>query len=332
MFFDFSSAFNTMQCHLLVDKLLTMNVDFRTILWIFDYLTFRPQFVRLRNSFRVFNSEITFTNTGAPQGTVLAPFLFSLYTADHRQTHSSCPLIKFADDTALSGLISDNDDVQYKNEISDFVNWCDMNYLDLNVGKTKEMIIDFRKENKVDFEPIVIKDESVEKVSKYKYLGMVIDDKLSWKENCDYIYKRTQTRMFCLKKLRSFNVNSDILQIFYSSVISSIMSFGITCWGGNMTETDKQRVNKQIRRAGRIVGREQDDLETMYSRQLTKKLTSVLADSTHPLYPEFDSRRVERSGRFRAPAGRTDRYRHSFIPTAIQAHNKQLGRQRRNSH
>ena len=101
--------------------------------------------------------------------------------------------------------------ISNRNEISDFVSWCDMNYLDLNVGKTKEMIIDFRKENKTEFEPISIKGEIVEKVSKYKYLGMVIDDRLSWKENCDYIYKRTQTRMYCLKKLRSFNVNSDIL-------------------------------------------------------------------------------------------------------------------------
>ena len=83
--------------------------------------------------------------------------MFSLYTSDHRQTHDSCPLIKLADDTALSGLISDNNDFDYKNEISQFVNGCDENFLDLNVSKTKEMIIDFRKGNKCDFDDILIK-------------------------------------------------------------------------------------------------------------------------------------------------------------------------------
>ena len=202
MFFDFSSAFNTMQCHLLVNKLLAMNVDFRTVLWIFDYLTFRPQFVKLRSSSNsnVFISDTVFTNTGAPQGTVLAPFLFSLYTSDHRQNHDSCPLIKFADDTALSGLISDNDDLDYKNEISQFVNWCDENFLDLNVSKTKEMIIDFRKGNKCEFDDILIKGQTVEKVSTYKYLGVVIDDQLSWKENTDYIHKRLQSRSYVLSQ------------------------------------------------------------------------------------------------------------------------------------
>ena len=129
-----------MQCHSLVQKLAGMNVDIRTILWIFDYLTNRPQFVRVQNNSNsiVYNSNIVLTNTGAPQGTVLAPFLFSLYTADHRQKHKSCPLIKFADDTALSGLITNNMDNMYRDEIDSFVNWCDSNFLDLNVSKTKK--------------------------------------------------------------------------------------------------------------------------------------------------------------------------------------------------
>ena len=138
--------------------------------------------------------------------------------------------------------------------------------------------------------------------------------------------------MYCLRKLKSFNVSDEILQMFYSSVIGSIIYFGMTCWGGSLNQGCRGKLDKQIRRASRLVGREQDDVETMYERQVTKKLASVLADNTHPLYPEFDSRLIERSGRFRAPAGRTDRYRHSFIPTAIQAHNNKVGRQRRNSH
>ena len=87
MFLDFSSAFNTMQPRLLVPKLLNMKLPSSVILWIFDYLTNRLQYARLNG---VLSSAI-YTNTGAPQGTVLAPFLFSLYTADCRNTDEWYP-------------------------------------------------------------------------------------------------------------------------------------------------------------------------------------------------------------------------------------------------
>ena len=82
MFFDFSSAFNTTQSHLLVQKILNMKLLSSVISWIFDYLTNRLQHVRMNGVL----SSVICTNTGAPQGTVLAPFLFSLYTADCRCT------------------------------------------------------------------------------------------------------------------------------------------------------------------------------------------------------------------------------------------------------
>ena len=85
------------------------------------------------------------TNTGVPQGTVLAPFLFSLYTADCRSTDESCSLVKFANDTELIGKISNDEGALYHKQIENFVNWCDENYWYLNVSKTKEMCIDLRK-------------------------------------------------------------------------------------------------------------------------------------------------------------------------------------------
>ena len=53
--------------------------------------------------------------------------------------------MKFADDTELVGKISNDEDALYHKQIENFVNWCDKKYLYLNVSKTKEMCIDFRK-------------------------------------------------------------------------------------------------------------------------------------------------------------------------------------------
>ena len=167
MFFDFSSAFNTIQPHLLVQKPLNMKLPSSVISWIFDYLTNRLQDVRLTG---LLSSAIN-TNTGAPQGIVLAPYLFALYTADCRSTDEPCPLVKFADDTELVGKISDDEDAVYHKQIESFVNRCDTNYLYFNVSKTKEMCINFRKNQKCP-KPVYIKGE-VERVEAYKYLGVV---------------------------------------------------------------------------------------------------------------------------------------------------------------
>ena len=109
MFYDFSSAFNTIQPHLLVEKMKRINVPANFIAWIFNYLTFRPQYVRLAiskgSSSTTISSKTIVLNTGAPQGTVLSPFLFTLYTADSRCTDSSCPLVKYADNTAQEAMI-----------------------------------------------------------------------------------------------------------------------------------------------------------------------------------------------------------------------------------
>jgi hypothetical protein len=110
-----------------------MSLHPSTIKWILDYLTNRPQFVRLRENVI---SNTVFTFTGAPQGTVLSPFLFTLYTADCRQhVHDSCHLQKFSDDSAIVGCVLDNNEEMYREQISLFVKWCDVNFLELNVKK-----------------------------------------------------------------------------------------------------------------------------------------------------------------------------------------------------
>ena len=135
--------------------------------------------------------------------------MFALYTVDCRSTDESCPVVKFAGDTELFGQISNDEDAIYHKQTENFVNWWDKNYLYLNVSKMKKMCIDFRRNQRCP-KPVYIKGKAVEKVDTYKYLGVVFDSKLNWKENINSMLKKVNLRMYCMRKLRSFPVNSDI--------------------------------------------------------------------------------------------------------------------------
>ena len=89
--------------------------------WIVDYLMGRPQYVRLQNCV-----------SGAPQGTVLSPFLFTLFTLDFSYWTESCHLKKFSDDSAIVGCIEKGDDSEYRTVVDNFVTWTELNHLQLN--------------------------------------------------------------------------------------------------------------------------------------------------------------------------------------------------------
>ena len=110
---------------------------------------------------------------------VLSPVLYSLFTHDRVTMHTSNTIIKFADDTTVVGLITNNDETVYREEVRISGVWCQENNLTLNVNKTNEMIVDFRKQQR-EQPPIHIAGTVVERVESFKFLGVHITDKLNW--------------------------------------------------------------------------------------------------------------------------------------------------------
>ncbi len=167
LFIDFSSAFNTIIPQQLINKLNLLGLNNSLCNWILDFLTGRPQSVRVGHN----TSSTTTLSTGAPQGCVLSPLLFTLLTHDCTAKFSSNHIIKFADDTTVVGLISSNDEAHYREEVAQLAVWCGANNLSLNVEKTKEVVVDFRRRNSIDHPPLTIDSSTVEKVSSTKFLG-----------------------------------------------------------------------------------------------------------------------------------------------------------------
>ncbi len=87
---------------------------------------------------------------------VLSPLLYSFYTHDCVSSHSSTSIVKFADDTVVLGLVSNNDEAAYLHEVERLTSWCQDNCLSLNVSKTKELIVEFRKRQQQPYTPLMI--------------------------------------------------------------------------------------------------------------------------------------------------------------------------------
>ncbi len=120
LFIDYSSAFNTIVPTKLAVKLSDLGLNTSLCDWIQDFLTARPQVVKVGQ----FTSNSITLNVGAPQGCVLSPLLYSLYTHDCVSSHSSTSIVKFADDTVVLGLISNNDEAAYLDEVERLTSWC----------------------------------------------------------------------------------------------------------------------------------------------------------------------------------------------------------------
>ncbi|KAJ8009443.1 hypothetical protein DPEC_G00088920 [Dallia pectoralis] len=107
----------------------------------------------------------------------------------------------FADDSSIVGCITEDNYEEYSGLVQSFGRWSEANYLLLNTSKTKELVVDFRR-NKKPLTPITIQGNEVEVVEVYKYLGVHINDKLGWADNTEAHYKKGQCRLFFLRRLR----------------------------------------------------------------------------------------------------------------------------------
>ena len=141
-----------------------------------------------------------------------------------------------SDDTVLIGLASDDDSSKYVDEINKFVTYCNTNLLELNVEKTKEIIIDFRK-SKAQPYPIIINDHTVVRVSICNYLRIMLNNDLSWSNNTDYIISKLNSRLYCLRKFKKFNINIYILKLFYQLVNKSVFMILLCLLGWKHYET-----------------------------------------------------------------------------------------------
>ncbi len=314
LFVDYSSAFNTIVPATLVAKLQILGLNRSMCSWILDFLTGRNQVVRMGNN----TSSPLVLNTGAPQVCVLSPLLYSLYSHDCTATNSSNVIVKFVDDTTVIGLITDNDETAYREEMSTPTKWCQENHLSLNIDKTKELVVDFRRQSR-EHTPITIDKTPVEQVNSFKFLSVHITEDLTWSAHTDAVLKKAHQRLFFLRRLRKFGTSHSILRFFYTCTVESILTGCITAWFGNSTAGNRKALQRVVRTARHIVGGELPSLQDIYTRRCVRKARRITEDSSHPSHSLLS---LLPSGRcLHGIRSRTSWLRDSFFPQTIRLMN-----------
>ena len=310
LFVDFSSAFNTIIPALLQVKLSQRNLPDSTCRWITDFLSNRKQCVKLGSHV----SDPQTISTGSPQGCVLSPLLFSLYTNSCTSSHQSVKLLKFADDTTFIGLVSDGDESAYRWEIDHLATWCSQNNLERNALKTVEIVVDFRK-NPAPPSPVILCGSLVDSVESYRFLGTIITQDLKWDLNIKSLIKKAHQRMYFLRQLKKFHLPKTMMVHFYTAIIESILTSSITIWYAAATVKDGSGLQHIIRTAERVISCNLPSLEILYDSRSLRHVGKTVADPSHTGHKLFEP--LPSGRRLRSIKTKISRHKNSFFPSTV---------------
>ncbi len=181
IFVDFSKAFDLIDHNVLMSKFRQYNFPDHIAVWGLDFLQGRTQFVQFNNS----KSDMVITSAGSPQGTLDGPNDFKLLIND---LLFDCLFAKYVDDTTVSSTSTDLTDTSIQTAAEHLMHWTLENGMKINEAKTKEMILYFGNNPAVQsIEPILINDKSIERVTSFKLLGVIISSDLSWDMHVEYM-------------------------------------------------------------------------------------------------------------------------------------------------
>ena len=145
---------------------------------------------------------------------------------------------------------------------------------------------------------------------------MTIDQNLDWQEHTNNVHKKFNRRLFFLRKLKQNKIQEKLLSLFYKSALESILTFCIIGWGGNSRQLNKTKLDRLIRKAGKITSSSYTNFDSLLTSLSLKKIEKIEKDQNHPLQNEII--RSKRTNRVILIQCKKERYRRSFVPSAIK--------------
>ncbi len=246
LFVDYAKAFDHVDHLTVLAKMTALNIHPCLIRWMHSFLLNRQQRVKIASTF----SAWTTLTGGMPQGTWFGPYVFLILIND---LHTVIDTFKFVDDVTLTEVVVKQPaaDSRMQLAINQLAEWSQLNKLNINTKKTKEMLMGPVLSNPPP--PVVINDDTVERVTSFKLLGVIIANNLNWDEHVASIYAKASKRLHFLKLLKRSSVTVDDLLQYYKSVIRPIIEYACPVWQSGLTIEQRDRLESLQRRALKLI-------------------------------------------------------------------------------
>ena len=244
IFIDLSKAFDTLNFHILIHKLQFYGLSGNSLALMKSYVTGRMQYVLFNKT----KSDLAIITTGIPKGSILGPLLFSIYVNDIINSRDKLQYLLYADDTTLyfnrQHFTPHNANLEINNELSKVMNWLKLNKLSLNVQKTKYMTFHKSQKNVTPLN-LSIDDIPIDSVDEFNYLGIILHERLTWKNHINMVTNKIAKVSGILNRLKHIFPQNVLLSLYHTLIISQI-NYGMLLWGSDIRSVEKYQ-KKAIR-------------------------------------------------------------------------------------
>ena len=241
---DFAKAFDTVNHQILLDKLHYYGIRGNALKWFQSYLEDRQQCTEIGNT----QSKLEYIKCGVPQGSILGPLLFLLYINDIVLSSNIFNFTLFADDTSLFYSHKNVEEavITMTQELANISEWLAANKLSLNVGKSKLLVFNNKKQIDVN---LTLNGEPLKEVDHAKYLGILIDNKLNWVPQINAVNLKVSKGLGLLSKIRHY-VSPETTRSLYFSFVNAHTDYNLLNWGmaaPSSLNSIHTKINKALR-------------------------------------------------------------------------------------
>ena len=218
-------------------------------------------------------SELMTVKCAVPQGSVLDPLLFIIYINDLPNALKHCKCIMFADDSTLYTSFSSMTELSNdtNTDLAFLAEWFRANKLSLNINKSMYIIFTNRR---IDLYPdINISTQEIEHVKSTKFLGLTIDDQISWREHIETCKTKLSSTLYILREVKNY-VTHHCLKSLYDTMFYPYLTYGVLLWGF-ACQTHMKKKLKSCKKVRIVVKEAYSHTDSLFSRFNILKLVDI---------------------------------------------------------